>query len=82
MTKILREPSGYSAAMVTPTSIFSGGSLRAPALEPLMKKALTTGGLLKLKSVRRDAHEPADTCALHAAEVCLSTAPLSSSSIS
>jgi hypothetical protein len=47
-----------------------------------MKKALTTGGLLKLKSVRRDVHEPADTCVLHAAEVCLSTAPLSSSAIS
>jgi len=82
MTKILREPSGYSAAMVTPTGIFSGGSLRDPALEPLMKKALTTGGLLKLKSVRRDAHEPTDTCVLHAAEVCLSTAPLSSSAVS
>lgn len=82
MTKILREPSGYSAAMVTPTGIFSGGSLRDPALEPLMKKALTTGGLLKLKSVRRDAHEPTDNCVLHAAEVCLSTAPLSSSAVS
>lgn len=81
MTKILREPSGYSAAMVTPTGIFSGVSLRDPALEPLMKKALTTGGLLKLKSVRRDAHEPTDTCVLHAAEVCLSTAPLSSAAV-
>ncbi|MGB7023528.1 MAG: methyltransferase domain-containing protein [Candidatus Acidiferrales bacterium] len=82
MTKIVREPSGYSAAMVMPTGIFSGGSLRDPALEPLMKKAPATGGLLKLKSVRRDTHEPADTCFLHAAEVCLSTAPLSSSAVS
>jgi protein-L-isoaspartate(D-aspartate) O-methyltransferase len=77
MTKILREPAGYSAAMVNPVGIFSGGSLRDPALEPLMRKALTTGGLLKLKSVRRGAHEPCDSCVLHAAEVCLSTAPLS-----
>jgi len=82
MTKISREQSGYSAAMVTSAGIFSGVSLRDPALEPLMKKALTTGGLLKLKSVRCDAHEPTDTCVLHAAEVCLSTAPLSSSSVS
>jgi protein-L-isoaspartate(D-aspartate) O-methyltransferase len=44
MTKIVREQNGYSAAMLTPTGIFSGGSLRDPALEPLMKKALTTGG--------------------------------------
>jgi hypothetical protein len=77
MTKILREPAGYSAAMVNPMGIFSGGSLRDPALEPLMRKALTTGGLLKLKSVRRGAHESSDSCVLHAAEVCLSTAPLS-----
>ena len=42
-----------------------------------MRKALTTGGLLKLKSVRGGAHEPSDGCVLHAAEVCLSTAPLS-----
>ncbi len=82
MTKIVREPSGYSATMVSTTGIFSGGSLRDPALESLMKKALTTGGLLKLKSVRRDAHEPTDTCVLHAAEVCLSTAPLSCSAAS
>lgn len=76
MTKILREPGGYSAALVMPTGIISGVSLRDPALEPLMKKALATGGLFKLKSVRRDAHEPADTCVLHAAQVCLSTAEL------
>jgi protein-L-isoaspartate(D-aspartate) O-methyltransferase len=82
MTKIVREPSGYSAAMVSPTGIFSGVGLRDPELEPLMKKALTTGGLLKLKSVRRDAHEPADSCVLHAAEVCLSAAPLASSATS
>ncbi|MFZ3216862.1 MAG: hypothetical protein WA192_12455 [Candidatus Acidiferrales bacterium] len=63
-------------------AIFSGGSLRDPAFEPLIKNALATGGLLKLNSVRRDAHEPTDTCVLHAAEVCLSTAPLSSSAIS
>ena len=68
--------------MVTPTDMFSGGSLRDPALEPLIKKALTTGGLLKLKSVRRDAHEPVETCVLHAAEVCLSSAPLFSSAVS
>jgi protein-L-isoaspartate(D-aspartate) O-methyltransferase len=82
MTKIVREQSGYSAAMVSPTGIFSGVGLRDPALEPLMKKTLTTGGLLKLKSVRRDAHEPADSCVLHAAEVCLSTAPLASVAVS
>lgn len=76
MTKIVRIGSGYSAEMVSPVAIFSGGNLRDPALEPLMAKALRSGGLLKLKSVRRDTHEPAETCVLHAPEVCLSMAEL------
>jgi len=72
MTKILRANGAYSAEMVTPLAIFSGGSLRDPALEPQMLKGLTTGGLLKLKSVRRDAHEAGETCVVHGREVCLS----------
>jgi protein-L-isoaspartate(D-aspartate) O-methyltransferase len=77
MTKIVRDRAAYSAEMVSPVAIFSGGNLRDPALEPLVAKALRSGGLLKLKSVRRDAHDPADTCVLHASEVCLSMAELS-----
>jgi protein-L-isoaspartate(D-aspartate) O-methyltransferase len=77
MTKIVRSAAGYSAEMVSPVAIFSGGKLRDPALEPLMMTALRTGGLLKLKSVRRDPHDPSDTCVLHASEVCLSSAELS-----
>ena len=77
MTKIVRDRAGYSAEMVSPIAIFSGGNLRDPALEPLMAKALRSGGLLNLKSVRRDAHEVAETCVLHAPEVCLSSAELS-----
>jgi protein-L-isoaspartate(D-aspartate) O-methyltransferase len=74
MTKIVRERGGYSAEMVTPLAIYSGGRMRDPELEPLMSKALTTGGLLKLKSVRRDVHQLQETCVLHGREVCLSTA--------
>ena len=73
MTKIARERGAYSAEMITPLAIYSGGRMRDPALEPVMVKALTTAGLLKLKSVRRDAHEPQETCVVHAREVCLST---------
>jgi protein-L-isoaspartate(D-aspartate) O-methyltransferase len=73
MTKIVRRRDSYSAEMVSPVGIFSGGNLRDPALEPVMATALRSGGLLKLKSVRRDAHEPADTCVVHTSEGCLST---------
>jgi protein-L-isoaspartate(D-aspartate) O-methyltransferase len=74
MTKISRRGDSYSAEMVSPVAIFSGGKLRDPALEPEMAKALRSGGLLKLKSVRRDAHEPGETCVIHATGVCLSMA--------
>jgi len=77
MTKIVRDRAGYSAEMVSPVAIFSGGNLRDPSLEPLMAKALRSGGLLNLKSVRRDAHEVGESCVLHAREVCLSSAELS-----
>ena len=35
MTKIVRTGIGYSAGMVSPVAIFSGGNLRDPALEPV-----------------------------------------------
>jgi len=76
MTKIVRVGGKYSAELVTPLAIFSGGSLRDAALEPQILKGLTTGGLLKLKSVRRDAHEAGATCVVHTPEVCLSLAEL------
>jgi protein-L-isoaspartate(D-aspartate) O-methyltransferase len=82
MTKVVRERAGYTAEMVSPVAIFSGGNLRDSALEPKMAQALRSGGLLKLKSVRRDTHEPGDTCVLHASEVCLSTAGLSATASS
>jgi protein-L-isoaspartate(D-aspartate) O-methyltransferase len=82
MTKIVRERGGYSAELVSPLAIFSGGSMRDPELEPRMLKALTSGGLLKLKSVRRDAHEPAESCVLHGKEVCLSLAEVAASASS
>lgn len=74
VTKIIRSNGKYVTELVTPVAIFSGGSLRDAALQPQLLKGLTTGGLLKLKSVRRDAHEAGETCVVHRPEVCLSLA--------
>lgn len=74
MSKIVRQRGAYSVEMVTALAIYSGGSMRDPLLEPLMLKALTSGGLLKLKSVRRDKHAHGESCVLHGREVCLSLA--------
>ena len=72
MTKIVRSGRAYSTELVTPVAICSGRTLRDAELEPQMLKGLKTGALLKLKSVRRDAHELGETCVVHRREVCLS----------
>jgi len=74
MIKITRAGNAYAVETVTVLAIFSGIGMRDPLLEPLMQKALTTGGLFKLKTVRRDPHEATDSCVLHGREVCLSMA--------
>ncbi len=74
MAKITHERGRLSAQVVTFVVIYSCASVRDPRMEPLVAKALGTGTLLKLKSVRRDPHEPSDTCVLHRPEVCLSAA--------
>ncbi len=76
MARLTREASGYSACFVSFVAIYSCTNARDSAREPLLRNALVTGGLLKMKSARRDVHEPAETCIVHGADVCLSSAPL------
>lgn len=76
MTKIIASRGAYSTELVSPVAICSGGSLRDPELEPHLLKGLKTGGLLKLKSARRDTHELEETCVVHGRDVCLSSLDL------
>lgn len=73
MAKIIRERNGFSAQVVTSLAIYSCTSMRDAQREPLLRAAMTSGALMKMKSVRRDAHEQSDTCVVHAADVCLSS---------
>ena len=54
--------------------IFSCTSGRDPHMGAAIGKAFASRTLLKLKSVRLDAHESTDTCILHGADVCVSGA--------
>ena len=74
VAKITRRGPAFSAEVVSPVGIFSCTAGRDPQLEPLLKQAFTSRALLKLKSVRLDAHAPAETCLVHASSVCLSSA--------
>ena len=77
MFKFVRQGEAFSAVIVSPVAIFSGTNLRDREFEPLMAKAFSSGGLLRLKSIRLDTHMVTDSCVLHGRDVCLSTAPSS-----
>ena len=76
MTKIVRHDSGLSAEIVTSIAIYSCTSVRDAQREALLKAAMMSGGLTKMKSVRRDTHERTDECVVHGTDVCLSGAAI------
>lgn len=72
MVRVTRHSDRFRAEVVSMVAIYSSTSVRDPAIEPLLNKAFESRELLKLKSVRVDAHDPAPTCLVHAPAVCLS----------
>ncbi|MGA7924709.1 MAG: methyltransferase domain-containing protein [Candidatus Sulfotelmatobacter sp.] len=76
MAKITREANGFSARVVTLVAIYSCVGMRDPQIEQALSKAMGAGKLFKLRSLRRDVHEPTDTCLMHGADLCLSSAEL------
>lgn len=72
MIKITCRNGSFSARMDSPVGIFSCTSLRDADLEPQIRKALTTQTLLKVKSLRRDAHDQRESCLVHGVGMCLS----------
>ena len=72
MVKIRREAAGYAARVVTFVAIYSCSSVRDPQLEVLLGKAMTSGMLFQLRSVRLDSHACGPSCLVHGGEICLS----------
>lgn len=72
MLKITRHPAGYTTQLVSFVAIYSCTSMRDPNIEAQLGKAFGSGTLMKVKSVRRDPHEPCDSCAAHGDGICLS----------
>ncbi len=80
MIKIVRERDGFSAGIVSPVAIFTCTSVRDAQVEAQISKAFASRAFFKLKSVRLDAHDPAETCILHGSNVCVSSVALKASS--
>ena len=72
MAKITRKNGAFSAQTNGFVAIYNCTTARNPQLEPLLTRAMTTGALFKLKSIRRDPHEPSETCLVHSEAVCIS----------
>ena len=76
MAKFTRISDTYSAQVVTPIAIFSCIGMRDAEKEQALREAMKLGKLFKMRSLRRDVHDTADTCIVHSAEMCLSSAEL------
>lgn len=70
---LTKSAGGFAAEFIGLTAIFSAVGLRDESLAPLIGQALQKNPMPRLKSFRRDAHEPAPDCWLHAPRFCLAT---------
>jgi protein-L-isoaspartate(D-aspartate) O-methyltransferase len=73
MARIARNGDCFGARPVSSVGIFSCTSVRDPQLEAPIARAIRTGTILRMRSVRRDVHEPMGSCLLHGTGVCLSS---------
>lgn len=73
MAKITRQARGFSARVVSVVTIYSCVGMRDAQLEQALGKAMATGNLFKLRSLRLDTHAPTDTCLVHCAYLCYSS---------
>jgi protein-L-isoaspartate(D-aspartate) O-methyltransferase len=70
--KVTRQPQGFTASFISEVGIFSCVDGRDAELNQRLKEAFARDDWSSVQSLRRDPHEPADTCWLHAANFCLS----------
>jgi protein-L-isoaspartate(D-aspartate) O-methyltransferase len=76
MARITRQANGFSANIVSFVAIYSCVGMREAHLEQALREAMGSGKLFKLRSLRRDFHEQTDTCLMHGADLCLSSAEI------
>jgi protein-L-isoaspartate(D-aspartate) O-methyltransferase len=70
--KVTRQPEGFTASFVSGVRIFPCVGGRDAELNEQLKKAFDRGDWKSVQSLRRNSHEPTNTCWLHADSFCLS----------
>ena len=74
--KVTRQPEGFTASFISGVRIFSCVGGRDAELNRRLKEAFERDDWKSVQSLRRDKHDPTDTCSLHAESFCLSTLPV------
>ena len=75
MIKVTRRDDRYDASFVSIVGIFPCIGATDSGDNELVVAAFTRGGYDKIRTLRRDEHEPSASCWLHGRDFCLSTAP-------
>ncbi|HLI83522.1 MAG TPA: rRNA adenine N-6-methyltransferase family protein [Bryobacteraceae bacterium] len=76
VAKVTRRAGAFAANILTYVAIYSCEGGRNPELEPELGKAMGTGALMKLASIRREPHAADETCIVHGTGICLSSAAI------
>jgi len=74
--KVTRQPEGFTASFISGVRIFPCVGGRDAELNERLKKAFDRDDWKSIQSLRRDKHDPADTCWFHADNFCLSKLPI------
>jgi len=70
--KVKREQAGLVAFFIVRVGIFPCQGARDPDLNERLREAFKRGDWKSVQSLRRDIHDPTDTCCLHSESFCLS----------
>jgi protein-L-isoaspartate(D-aspartate) O-methyltransferase len=74
--KVTRQPEGLTASFISGVGIFSCVGGRNSELNQRLKEAFERDDWKSVQSLRREPHEPADSCWFHGRDFCLSKLPL------
>jgi len=75
--RVKRELRGYAARFILTTQVFHCAGGRDPELNRRLHDGFTRGTWRLVQSLRREPHDPDNTCWLHGEGFCLSTLPVS-----
>jgi protein-L-isoaspartate(D-aspartate) O-methyltransferase len=75
--KVTRQPGGFTASFISGVGIFSCVGGRDSKLNQRLKEAFERGDWKSVQSLRREPHEPVDSCWFHGRDFCLSKLPIS-----